>query len=527
MTMLKLLAKFTRLTIPFLLLFFACKKTDFENVEIAEHSAEFAFPLFSTTLTMEDLMAKILNDSLSNDTLVVNPDKTMTLFYTGDVAEKPATDLFGLLNTGILPVEDTLYYAPFAAPDGVTIRQADLNGGELYVVVYNLLPQPITGKFYIPQMTKNGQQMVVPFAVPAFGNVTTPVVDLTGQTLISNNNTIFFRYEAYTPDGKRVKLPQIPLTPPAPALFMAFQKMTFSYLEGYWGYSNNPLTQDTIDININQTNLKGGVKIKDPKVTMTISNSWGFPTRGYIKKLSFLDKNGTEYPLRSSVFNNDSLDFNYPAYALGEIGQTKYTKVRLDETNSNIAEIFNAEPVRLIYDVAGIANAKKDSTIIGFLTDSSIIKLSVNVELLLEGSAENFGADQSLALNFGGYTDLDTAKIESVEFKLVTENKSPVSTALQIYFQDDAGQNIDSLFTGSPKFIMQAAPVNNNGVSVGTQRTETFVPMSAARFDRVRNAKKAFMRTAFTTAQDGKVPVKLLATDQTTIKMGVKVKTKL
>jgi len=520
----KLTRNFSFILISVFLLLFACKKTDFENTEIAGHSSEFAFPLFSTTLTMEDLMYKVLNDSLSSDTLVVNPDKTMTLFYTGDVAEKPASTIFTFLNTGILPVEDTLYYAPFQAPDGVTIRQADLNGGELYVIVYNLLPQPITGKFYIPQMTKNGQQMVVPFSVAAFSNFTTPAVDLTGQSLLSNNNTIFFRYEAFTPDGKRVKLPPIPLNPPAAALIMAFQKMTFSYLEGYWGYSNNPLTQDTIEIDINQTDLQGGVKIKNPKVTMTISNSWGFPTRGVIKRLSFIAKDGTDYPLRSTVFNNDSLDFNYPKYELGEIGQTKFTKVRFDETNSNIAEIFNAQPTRLIYDVSGIANAKKDSTIIGFLTDTSTIKLSVNVELLLEGSADNFGADQTLDLNFGSYADLDTAKIEAVEFKLVTENGAPVATALQIYFQDEAGKYIDSLFTGAAKFIMESAPVNSNGTATGTRRTENFIPMSAARFDRIRKSKKALMQTYFTTAQGGQVPVKFLATDQTIVKMGVKVK---
>lgn len=510
------------------LLVFACNKGDFEDLQLEEHSAEYAFPLFSTTLSMKDLMFKVLNDSLSGDTLVVNPDKTMTLFYTGDVAEKPATDIFSFLSSGFLPVEDTLYYAPFKAPDGVTIRQADLSGGKVSVIVNNLLFVPVSGKFYIPQMTKNGQQMVIPFTAPALNASSSILFDMTGYSLKSNNNTIFFRYEAYTPDGQRVKLPPVTLVnPPVAGVIMRFDNMTFSYLEGYWGYSNNPLTQDTIEIDINQTDLKGGVKIKNPKVTMTISNSWGFPTRGLIKRLSFLTKDGTEYPLRSSVFNNDSIDFNYPAYEKGEIGQTKYTKVRLDETNSNIAEIFNAQPTRLIYDVSGIANARRDSTVIGFLTDSSIIKLGVNVELLLEGSAENFAADQTLDLNFGDYADIDTSKIETVEFKLVTENKSPVATALQIYFQDEQGARIDSLFSRTAAFIMEAAPVGTDGTVTGTQRKENFIPMSAARFDRIRRAKKAYMQTFFTTAQNGQVPVKFLATDETTVKMGVKVKLKI
>ena len=508
------------------LAFWGCKKTDFENVDFADHGAEFAFPLFSTTLKMDELMYKVLNDSLSSDTLRVNADNTMTLIYTGDVAEKPAKDIFTFLSSGILPVEDTLFYAPFQAPDGVTIRQANLSGGIIAVLISNLYPQPVTGTFYIPQMTKDGKQMAIPFSVPAstlFPPTSTMDIDVSGQEMKSSNNTLFFRYEAYLPDGTRVKFPKLGTTP---TMFMGFRDLTFSYLEGYWGYSVNSLTRDTIEIDINQTDLDGGVTIKNPKITMAISNSWGFPTRGYIKYLSFIGQDGRELPLKSTVFNNDSLDFAYPSYSANEFGQTKYTYVTLDETNSNIAEIFNSQPTRLIYDVDGIANATKDPSIIGFLTDSSTIKLSMKVELLLEGTAKNFGAEQTVDLNFGDYSDLDTANIESVEFKLVTENHTPISTALQIYFQDERGNTVDSLFTGASKFIMESGPINNNGTVDGVKRTETFVPMDSNRFNRVRSAKKAVMLTYFTTADGGLRPVKLLATDQAIVNMGVRVKTR-
>lgn len=508
------------------LAFWACKKTDFENVEFAEHGAEFAFPLFTTTLKMDELMYKVLNDSLSSDTLRINPDNTMTLIYTGDVAEKKADYIDRFLTGGYLPVEDTLFYAPFKPVDGVTIRQANLSGGVIGVTIGNPFPQPVTGNFYIPQMTKDGKQMVIPFSLPAstlFPPTTSMEVNVAGQELKSDNNTLFFRYEAYLPNGTRVKFPNFGTTP---TVYMGFNNLTFSYLEGYWGYSVNSLTRDTIEIDINQTDLDGGVTIKSPKITMTISNSWGFPTRGYIKYLSFIGQDGKEYPLKSTAFNNDSLDFAYPSYVANEIGQTKYTYVTLDETNSNIAEIFNAQPTRLIYDVDGIANAKRDSSIIGFLTDKSVIRLSMKVELLLEGAAKNFGAEQTVDLNFGEYSDLDTANVESVEFKLVTENRTPISTALQIYFQDERGNTLDSLFSGTPKFIMESAPVNSNGTANGAKRTETFVPMDAARFDRIRSATKALMQTYFTTADGGLKPVKLLATDQAVVKMGVKVKTR-
>ena len=84
--------------------------------------------------------------------------------------------------------------------------------------------------------------------------------------------------------------------------------------------------------------------------------------------------------------------------------------------------------------------------------------------------------------------------------------------------------NIDSLFTGGAKEIIRAAPIDANGVAIGVTRTEEFIPMSAERFDRIRLAKDAFLKTSFTTAEGGDKFVKLLATDKIVVKMGLKVK---
>ena len=502
----------------------ACKKADFDDPELADHSTEFAFPLFSTNLVLKDLMVKVLNDTLSGDTIVVNPDGTMTLYYTGDVAEKPASDIFLDLTGGIFPLTDTISESPVDTIDGVTVYQANLSNGKIIISVINTSADTLTCKLRIPQMmTPGGGTFAYPFIVPPNGTYASPEIDVTNHILESPDNTLQFIYEAYKPNGERIK---IEIGPGIPGIFITFKDLQFSYLEGYWGYQQYSLIRDTIEIDINQTDLVGDVQIKNPKVTMRISNSWGFPTRGVIKYLSFIGQNGEEIPLESSVFVDDAVDFNWPSFVQGEVGQTKYTDITLDETNSNIAAIFNAQPTRLIYEVDGISNAQQDPDIIGFLTDSSTIKLSVAVELLLEGSAKNFGAEQTLDLDFGSLTDLDTNNVESVEFKLVSENGTPISSNLQLYFLDENGVAIDSLFDGGSQFIMEAAPINSEGIATGITRTEKFIPMSSSRFETIRQTKKAFLKTAFTTAQNGSVPVKLLATDNVTIKMGIKAKTR-
>jgi len=513
-----------------LLLLFAgsCNVQDYDGLEVEDHDAEYAVSLLHTTLEISDLVNNILNDSLSTDTIVINADQTMTLFYSGDVAEKQATDIFQFFENGLVPIADSVFNAPFDAPDSVTVYRIDFNAGQMNLVIRNPLSEPITGTFYILQMTENGVPFSMPFTAPA--NSTSipwisPPVNLGGKVLTSNNNTLTFRYEAYLPDGTRIIIPEI--SPGTPGMGMLFQNITFSYMEGYYGYNEYPLTLDTIDIDINQTNLDGDVTISNPKVRITIANSYGFPTRGKVTVLKFVGKDGIIRDLESTVIDTGGIDFAYPSLAAGEVGQFKYTSFDFDRSNSNIDEIFNSQPIQLIYALNGIANVNRDPNLIGFLTDSSIIRMQVDVELLLEGSLRNFGAEQLLDFDFGDFADSDISELTGVEFKLVTENRTPIASNLQLRFLDENGAVIDSLFdTSTPPFVIQSPGVDANGVAIGMERTETYIPMSIERFDRVRKSKQMFLETSFTTAENGNVPVKILADGTVVIKMGLKVKKK-
>lgn len=48
-------------------------------------------------------------------------------------------------------------------------------------------------------------------------------------------------------------------------ILFVYLGLKFSYVEGYWGYQLYALTRDTIEININQTDLRGDIKVKNPK----------------------------------------------------------------------------------------------------------------------------------------------------------------------------------------------------------------------------------------------------------------------
>lgn len=510
-----------------LLLYASCQR--FNVDDLAPRTPTLAFPLFNTTLTLKDLAAGIVRSDVQGDTLLTNADGSMTLSYAGDVASKPATDVFRFLQSGLIPVSDTVFTATLQAPDSVAIRRATLKNGTFSVIISNPFRDTLRGTFRFPDLTTNGQPFVLNVVIPP--NITrggspwnSGVISMIDRTLSTRNNRITLGYALFLPNGQRVKVPD--LLPGIAGVGLSFSNLEFSYIEGYWGYNSYPLIRDTIGIDINQTNLDGSVRIANPVVTMRVVNSWGIPTRGVIKYLSFISKDGRELPLNSTLFRDGYIDFGYPSLAAGEVGRSKTTTLRFDRSNSNIEAIFNSQPVQLIYELDAIANVQRDPSLIGFLTDKSNISLNVQVDLTLEGSVKNFQATQDLDVNFGEAATANLDNVESAEFKLVTENEMPVATALQLYFFDTRGSVIvDSLFAPpAPRIVAAAAPVNAAGIATGKQRTETLIPMSPARFDRIRESRKIRLKTAFTTSGEGNQTVRLLADQKTILKMGLLLK---
>ncbi len=506
-----------------------CKKSDLENAILTEHTAEYAFPLFNTELKVSDLIGNILEENTVGDTIIINPDNTVTLSYSGDITESKAVDIFNFLDTLIPIVVDSSFFTlPVKTPDGVQLSRVDLSGGTLTMAIKNTMTETIKITFTIPQLSLNGQVYSYTFTIAPNGFAFTPTINLDGWKLNSSNNLITFTYDAYLPDGTRIA--RLPPNGSLGAVIGAMDKATFYYLEGFWGKVTYGLSTDTIDIDINNTNLDGNVKVKNPKITITVFNSFGFPTRGLIKYLKFVGKNGDLIELQSPLIQQGSdvgIDFAYPSLALNEVGQSKATTFYFDDTNSNIEELFNAQPVQMIYQVDGLANADNNTALLGFVTDSSSVRMNVKVELLLEGQLKDFGADQTLNLDFGSFAD--STAFEDAEFKLVTENTMALSTNLQVYFKDVNGNTIDSLFVGAAPDIIKAGPVDPiTGFTTGSTRTETFIPMSAVRFENLRkNAKIAFLKTSFTSAQNGTIPIKILANQSAVVKMGVRVKKKI
>ncbi|MEM8908747.1 MAG: hypothetical protein AAGD05_12950, partial [Bacteroidota bacterium] len=485
-----------------------CKKLDnFEDYNITNVDAEFGIPLFTTGFTMGDLLENFDDQaslSFGNNGIIV-------LSYLGDPVVRTSDELFEVLSlvNGIpIPVLDTFTALPFAAPNGIELDSASLKSGGLRFGFSSDHPEDVEVTLTFPSLTKDG----IPFqhtlngsyfgSVPVVGGILEPL-DLSGYELTLQNDSVFVRYSALRQSG---------ITDTVANFFILFSNLEASYVEGYLGEDVYELDRDTLEIDLLETLNQAELEFVDPRIHLRVENSFGFPARSQTEVLNiFTDKSGVQQ--LNSPLVDDGIDFNYPE--IDEVGEFKLTEVTFDRSNSNIVDIVNAGPIAVDYKINALTNPDMQTEIRGFLTDTSELRAQLEVELPIYGTIRDFAALDTFRIDtFDFNIDLsEYGDPDFAEFKLVSENSIPLDIDLQLYFAAGNGFIIDSLYA-SPQVIITAAPVDDQGIVIGSTRKETFSRMDYARFEKLVDAKQLIVTSKFSTLNMGATNVQLLSDQQ-------------
>ena len=492
----------------FCLTFSACKKVDeLENIDAPEYNGEFAIPLFSTSASLQDLL-----ENLDSTTVVeVGPDDLITVRYRGNVVERTSQDFFPFLNIAGIPLEDSITNFALDLPGQLDLDYTIFKQGKLAPVViskYKELTEITIFSLTIPQLTKDGSPFewganVLPLEIPA-----SETFDISGYRLDTDNDSLLLKYEARLPNGD-------PVPPDSLVVTVLLSDLEYSYVEGYWGNEYNDNPRDTIHIDLFDAWTKGDVFFEDPKVNIYVNNSMGIPLQSVMNILRVESVDGQFLDVTSPHIGS-GIDFDYPE--LNEVGVTKTTVFSFDKSNSNIIDVVDAKPVALDYDLDAITNANNDTNLTIFLTDSSFFNVQVEAEMSIHGSTSNFSIQDTFAFDIN-----ESTSVESAEFKLITENEIPIGIDLQIYFVDHDRQIIDSLLTGDDQ-VLAAAPADAEGNATSITEKVTYIPISGERLDKILTAKDILVTASFNTYNYDTQSVKILASQNVDIRMGVKLK---
>ncbi|MBX2928189.1 MAG: hypothetical protein KF852_10170 [Saprospiraceae bacterium] len=492
----------------------SCSKLDdFSDFDTISGTAEYAVPLVNTDISLGDL----LKNFEENSSLTIDPDGTLRFNYSGDVITQNSSFIFAaiqhtLSQFPIIPITSQRMALPFSSPGGLDLDRIDCKAGTVAYYFANPHPESVTATMTFPDVKRNGQPLRFIVTLPGYSgtgdlpfstNILFPA-SVNGYTITSETDSIYIEYEAIRAGGISDTLANV---------LVSIQNLEFTYAEGYLGNFVHEGGRDTILIDFFDNWIRGDVYFEDPTVTFNIENSFGIPTRSIVNVFNVITVNGEVLPLQSS-YVTDGIDFPYPA--INEVGQVKSDRFVFNKNNSNIDVILGAGPIAVDYDVNALTNPDNNAGIRGFITDESYYRVRVEVELPLFGRASGFVAQDTIDINFG-----DLSTVDFAEFKLFTENELPLDIDLQAYFIDDNGAVLDSLLA-SPQRVVQGAPVNAQGIATTKVTRSTLIPFDAARFERVKTARRVVINAAFSTINNGTVSIKALAQQNIKIKLGAK-----
>jgi hypothetical protein len=494
-----ILGSLTLSLLAFSMIFTEGCRAPFDDIVSENGASEWAIPLIDTEKSFSDIIGNFDPRAV----VQLDANGVVTLRYRGDYIARNTLDIFSAWQNVDFPILDSLMAVPFKLPSGVNVEYADVKGGSW---IWKILPpETVDVTLSIPQLTRNGQTFTRSFRASPSITAYTDSLNMAGWRFAPRNDSIFIFAKARSvANGKPVNL----------GLKGVYQVRNFeaSFVRGFFGQSVFDGERDTIQIDFFEKWRSGSVKFEAPRLIATLDNSFGVPVRAQMVVGEVITINGQKLQLNSPL--TAGVDVNYPS--MNEIGKTKRTIVTFDTANSNLAKIISANPMAIDYDIDGLMNPDSGRRITGFLTDSSAFKFQVELEVPMHGSVRNFELNDTFAIDLSKNTNVTQA-----EFKVLTDNKMPIDLLLQGYFTDKNGKILDSLYTAQSP-ILRGAPVGSNGLPTGISSTENKINLTAAKFEKVRNASKIIVRYGFSTTNNGAVPVKLTVTQSVRVRIGVR-----
>ena len=481
----------------------SCRIVPFDDVSLAGQS-EWAVPLIDSKKSVSDLVKGFDKEAF----LQIAPDGLLILHYKGNFVAQSSLDIFASLRNLVYPLSDTVTALPFQVPNGIDIDYVDAKKGQLILGLRGVANELFSVTLKIPQMTKNGAIFTKTFGLSQLPYLET--IDMAGWHFEPANGSINIIYDARRlTNNERVNISAV-----GGLAGIQIKDFEFSLVKGYFGKSTFDAPRDTIEMDFIKNLNQGEIRFEDPKMTLTLENSFGIPVRAISKVAEVISINGQHLALKNAI--TEGVDINYPS--INEIGQTKKTVFVLDKNNSNLVDIISSNPRAIDYDIDGITNPTENRTLRGFMTDSSSYKLQVEVDLPIYGSAKNFTILDTFDFSIKKYD-----KLTSAALKVVTDNGLPVDIGLQGFFVGANGIIIDSFYNKTASaLVLKGAPVGANGLPTSIQKQESLIELDAVKLKKILPAIKIVVRLAISTTNNGTVPVKLIKTQDVRIQIGLK-----
>jgi hypothetical protein len=515
----------------------SCYKDYFETDKytLSDYEPDLAAPLVHSRLSISDVLPEALGTYLN-----VANDNFVTLVYSSSISSQEASVLFPILdqvftqNLTLGSTEAGQINGGGAATinaqgsatlltNGEQYTAAGLSGGSLAVSITSNVPASGTVTVTWPLILQNGNPLTRTLTLNYTGGlpvVATANVDLAGFTVdLSPNpgefNSLNYSYTANLSNGTGAAAGQ------SVQVSTNINDVSYTQIAGNLGNRVIDIDPDTTFIQLfNNASLPdiGIVDILEPTLKVSVSHDMVIPAQGEVSQLL------------GYQFNNNAVSFSAPTLtgaplvisSSAVVGQSLTSNFIADWNNSNLKVLVDEKCPRLVSNIDVRINPTGGNAINEVLSTSKF-KVDKELQLPLRGLAFNFFVQDTAEFSFGQIVE----NVQKALFRIATINSFPVDGKMQLYFVDDNYLVIDSLISEVNGKIIEAAPIDNTGKSIGSTTKTVDVEMDEARFTRLKDSRKVIIRSYIASAGDGAQNVKIYSDNFIDVKLGMRVTLKL
>ncbi|MEL6924507.1 MAG: hypothetical protein AAFO94_10710 [Bacteroidota bacterium] len=470
---------------------------DIGDIKIDGWEPEVAIPILNSTIVVEDL----LDDFETGGSIERDENDFLTLVYEDEVFSQRGDEIINIPDFSIPMFTDEQSVPTNNLPFNFQLNKVILKGGNFNYNLQSNLPEDAQVTIQIPNF-KKGDEMLEMDMMVASATTMNNNFDLTGYELDLTDD-LLLRYEAYYMDGtEKQRLDNVNF---------AFSDLEYSYIEGEFGQYDFDLPAEQLVLDMFSEATGGSIYFEDPTIELTFNNSFGVPIS--LRAETMLAQTHKEGEQNVITPLNAGVSFNYPM--LSEVGQFKTTTLTLNKSTTNIADIIAANPYQIDYEFAAVTNPDDDS-FVGFAEDDSYFSVNVDVALPLWFRASDllYETTQEFSIN-------DMENLESLEFKLITENGLPLDVNIQVLFEDANGTVLATLLEEETKLI-EGASVDDDGRVIANGEHTEIILLDRQKMEDLKLATQVRLLATLSTSNDGNDSVRIYANQDVRFKLGAK-----
>lgn len=495
------------LIVAFLTFFLSgCFKDDLKDLSIQGWHPEVALPLINADFKVQD----ILNKFETGGYIRTDEDGLLSLVYTGEIVSVNGRDLYDIpdLLFSFLDKTTTLEF-PFE--EGEKIMKINLSSGSLFYEVKSSEKGDVQVILKIPAAIKDGislqDTLVLPFDEKS-SQEKVGYISLEGYTLdltqTGGKNELEMIYEAINLGNNQ------------PVILDTFSgklmDLAFKFIDGNFGGKSLGEYLDTIKLDVFNNWVQGSIFLEEPSVQIDIKNTFGFPLTAKFTNFS-ADNYQSSRDLEGEIIS-EGIECNFPG--VPKEGNEESSSYLIHSANSNLQNFLAISPKRISYGFSLYGESRADfSQSKYFVTDTSKLKINLDLEIPLHGRIENV-----FLVDTFNFEMKQRKRVESADFKLLVENSFPNDAEVQVFFTNASYEKIDSLLTPL-KNVFSSAIVDENGFVITPTIEETNIPFSTERYKRLFEVEKILVRVKLVSFKKDLQSVKYTVENGLSVKMGV------